>query len=84
VTTLAEDRDSWKAGGIIRRDFRHTHDGPEVPRHRRRRTKAERRGCHGKAGRAHTTVLVERSYCSVAVCSRCGKNVEYTWKRWFR
>jgi hypothetical protein len=29
---LKEDTDSWKAGGIIRRDFRHTHDGPEVAR----------------------------------------------------
>ena len=30
---ISEDTDSWKAGGVLRRDFRHTHNGPEVPIH---------------------------------------------------
>jgi hypothetical protein len=30
MATLSEDKDSWNAGGVIWRDFRHTHNGPEV------------------------------------------------------
>lgn len=30
---LKEDHDSWKASGVIKRDFRHTHNGPDVDRH---------------------------------------------------
>ena len=36
---LAEDTDSWKAGGIIRRDFRHAHGDPEVNLHGSRKKK---------------------------------------------
>ena len=40
MATLSEDTHSWKAGSIINRDARNTHNGPEVPRYR---TKAKRR-----------------------------------------
>lgn len=37
---ISEDAGSWRARGIIRRDFRHTHGDPEVPRHRSTRKKS--------------------------------------------
>lgn len=79
MTTLAEDHDSWKASGLLRRDFRHTHNGPEVPRHRRRRSKAERKLCRGKY--PHDFALVERSRAWVETCKLCGKHGGYIWKR---
>jgi hypothetical protein len=49
---VSQDSSSWKAGGVLRRDFRHSHDGPEVARHRRRRGNT-RRWCRGEIGRDH-------------------------------
>ena len=43
---ISQDTDSWKAGGILRRDFRHTHGEPEVERHRRKKAKPRRRIDH--------------------------------------
>lgn len=31
---ISQDTDSWKASGILRRDFRHTLGEPEVERHK--------------------------------------------------
>jgi hypothetical protein len=38
---ISQDTDSWKASGILRRDFRHTHNGPEVDRHKGQRKKTK-------------------------------------------
>ena len=84
MTTLAEDRDSWKAGGVIRRDFRHTLGEPEVARHRRARGKGMGKWCRRKPGREHgPPVSVTRSTrMTVDVCAACGKHVNWHWLGW--
>lgn len=63
MATLKEDHDSWAAGGIIRRDFRHTHAGPEELPHKGKRGKAKRgkryKGCPERDGGAHVYVWIE-------------------------
>lgn len=62
MATLKEDHDSWAAGGIIRRDFRHSHDGPEEMPHKKRgrdKTKKRYKGCPERDGRAHVYVWIE-------------------------
>src|SRR5688572_6444709 len=67
MATLKEDDDSWAASGIIRRDFRHSHDGPEEMPHRRKRRgkgheKPRGKGCPARKGedsRAHVYVWIE-------------------------
>jgi hypothetical protein len=58
MATLKERSDNWNARGIIRRDFRHSHDGPEVIRHRKKKNKKayKRKGCPGNNGGAHVYV----------------------------
>lgn len=85
MTTLAEDKDSWRASGILRRDFRHTHGEPEVPRHRRHRSRNSRKWCRRKVGRAHGPLVhVTRNggRSAVDVCSTCGKQVNWYWYGW--
>lgn len=80
MTTLAEDSDSWRASGLMLRDFRHTHDGPEVPRHRSK-PKHGKRWCRGKVGRAHNLVRVIGRYgYDVDTCTVCGRKVAWHWK----
>lgn len=52
---LSAERDGWHADGVIRRDFRHTHDGPEVPR----RAKNRRKNIKGCLAKGHSTCEVE-------------------------
>lgn len=62
MATLKEDHDSWAAGGIIRRDFKHSHDGPEEMPHKKRgrgKTKKHYKGCPERDGKAHVYVWVE-------------------------
>lgn len=46
---ISEDASSWRARGILCRDFRHTHDGPEVDttkvRRKKSRSKKQRPTC---------------------------------------
>lgn len=79
---LSRDPDSWKAGGVKRRDFRHTHDGPETPRHVGRR-KNGKRWCRGKLGREHTPIHRVKQYgYAVDECSVCGRVIRYYWHPW--
>jgi len=50
---LKEDSSSHRASGVIARDARHVHNGPEVPRAVRGK-KDRKRWCGGKEGREHT------------------------------
>lgn len=73
---ISQDSSSWKAGGIIRRDFRHSHDGPEVPRYRAKRQ--SNKWCRRRAGVQHNfNERFERNhgfYTEVITrCSGCGK-----------
>jgi hypothetical protein len=52
---ISSDSSSWKASGVIRRDVRASHDGPEVPRPPRA-AKDTRRWCRGIPGREHRLV----------------------------
>ena len=78
MATLSEDTHSWKAGSIINRDARNTHNGPEVPRYRK---KAKRRKtCKG--GNPHEFTKFLKHYrgwsdafdgWDVMACAVCGK-----------
>jgi hypothetical protein len=65
MATLKEDSDSWAAGGVKRRDFRHSHDGPEEIPIRGKRSKGRKpkaKGCPARVGeekKAHIYVWVE-------------------------
>ena len=78
MATLSEDSDSWKAGGIINRDARHTHNGPEAPRYRKLK---RRKTCKG--GKPHAFTKMVKHYrgwsdstdggWDVMACEICGK-----------
>lgn len=59
---ISHSKDSWSASGIIRRDFRHSNDGPEeIPARGKRSKKKERKprvGCAANNGGSHIYVWV--------------------------
>lgn len=57
---LAEDRTSWKASSVERRDFRHVANGPEVQRKRGSR-KSTKRWCKGVVSREHVEIVDRQS-----------------------
>lgn len=75
---LKENSSSWRARGVIRRDFRHAHGDPETPRRRGRR-KDTHRFCRGNPNKPHQLPAVElpdfgpNPVQRVEVeCERCG------------
>ena len=72
----------WNESSRIRKDFRHSHDGPEVPRgyravsadKKRKKKRQSRRWCRGKVGVEHEVVLVDKWGYHLANCSKCGLN----------
>lgn len=78
MATLSKDGDdSWHAGGVIRRDFRHTHNGPEVTGGPRKKSKSKR-WCKGKEGREHNFTKIKRDgwsylYRTTTCCANCSK-----------
>lgn len=88
MARISDDDSSWKASGVQHRDFRHTHNGPEVSS--RAKKKNTRKWCKGVVGREHTfNVGVAaprwnrfrdgRPMWIVDKCSTCGK--ETKWRR---
>lgn len=77
---ISRDRDSWKARGILRRDFRHSHDGPEAAPHRSK--PKPKQWCRGIEGRLHVPVFVLRTFCDQTVCDACGKVLAWHWRPW--
>ena len=78
MATLSEDPHSWKAGNIINRDARHTHDAPEVPRYRKKALK--KKLCKHQQPHRFTKLVKEYvwpwspgSGCKVLACEVCGK-----------
>ena len=82
MTTLSEDKDSWKAHGVIRRDFQHSHDGPEVTRHIGQK-KNGKKWCRGKVGREHVrgTWIIGRWGSDTLPCADCGKHIARRYNR---
>ena len=89
MARISDDASSWKAGGVQHRDFRHTHNGPEVPTRKGGR-KNTRRWCKGIVGREHTIEVgiaaprwnLFRSGAPIWIvdkCTTCGK--EFNWRR---
>lgn len=87
-----KDEDSWRYGGIKRRDFRSGHDEPEVPRHKGTK-KNTKKWCKGKKGVEHVPVLREKTYRNgkgeervmyrYNECEKCRKRLSYEWNRLF-
>jgi hypothetical protein len=86
MATLKDDSSSWKAGSLIRRDFRHAKDEPDVPKHKGRKA-SKRKWCKGKVGKEHVVSdwvpdphWPWATYLRVKMCEVCGKRLEYKWR----
>ncbi len=82
MAKISHDDDSWKASGVIRRDYRSVRNGPEVAKHGKK--KDTKKWCRGKPGQIHDikTVKYERWYFIQTVyvvdkCQRCGKEFRF-------
>lgn len=82
MATQKENPDSWKARGLIKRDFQHSHDGPEEIPHRSNKSD-KKQWCRRKEGRVHDfSEKVETQYGPKMkrvyhVCVACGKHKEW-------
>jgi len=71
----------WNESSRIRKDFRRSHDGPEVPKGHKgvakkkagtSKSQKRRRWCQGKVGKEHrVTVSIKAPYYNSAECSVC-------------
>jgi hypothetical protein len=78
-----KDDDSWSYGGVKRRDFRNSHDGPEVVgKHKK---KKDKRKCKKNKDGPHEPELVEESHgwYKIYKCIHCGKHLDYDFGRDF-
>lgn len=65
---ISRDPDSYRAEGVLRRDFRSSRGEPDVPRHvPATKRKDGRRWCRGHEGREHVAVLVPSWWRTVTV-----------------
>lgn len=82
---LSKDKTSWKAGGIIRRDFRNVKGEPEIEKpQNQRKTK---KWCKGKPGVLHIKKWVKTKSANKTYhykCQECGKIFDIWFKAdWF-
>lgn len=56
---ISQDHSSWRARGILRRDFRHTHDEPEVTKYKVKKRKKKAQEPRTKPTCKHVWVEVE-------------------------
>lgn len=83
MATLSEDDSSWRASGIIRRDFRHTKGEPEAPTRAVRGRKNTKRWCKGIVGRKHDVrTVVENPHVCGPDCSARRENGGSGYHRW--
>lgn len=87
MARISQDDDSWKAGGIKRRDFRSVRNGPEVPKHGKK--KNTKKWCRGQVGKLHDTEVkpwkslsfyrdpFNRPVWVVDKCKNCGKETNF-------
>lgn len=86
-----KDDNSWNYSGVKRRDFQHTHDGPEEMPHKKKSKKAGRK----KSRCEHSyKVIEERTWAYraghaqrmiVLHCKKCGKKqyeITYIHEEW--
>jgi len=78
---------SWRARGIVKKDARRTHAGPEVTTAVGPTKKDTKRWCKGKVGREHGFVVAvsHREFFPrlIAYCPECGKEFGcYSGHRW--
>jgi hypothetical protein len=79
---LKEDTSSYRASGVMVRDARHVHNGPEAPRGARSK-KDRKRWCGGHVGREHKPeCIVKRQWNDrvrwyVLACTTCGKELAH-------
>ena len=75
---ISEDDTSWKAGGIVRRDFRNDRGVEDTPRHKKKkkRTKNSKFEC-GRGGWHKVIYKKIYNYSDFAYphCSKCGKRL---------
>ena len=81
-----KDESSWGYGGIKRRDFRNSHDEPEVPRHKGAK-KNTKKWCKGKEGVEHVPVERIKTFTNskgevrvmyrYTECDKCSKRLSY-------
>lgn len=77
---ISHDDDSWNASGVKRRDFRHDHSSPEIPRHKGKK-KNTKKWCKGKIGVRHKFSREQKSFKFASIswswiektCTVCGK-----------
>ncbi len=72
---IKEDSNSWRAGGILKRDFKHDHSEPIARFHSNKNT---RKWCRGKVGVKHEVIwrveqgVFGRVY-KTGKCLHCGR-----------
>ena len=82
---LSKDNSSWKAQGVLRRDFRNSNSGPEVEKPLNQRN--TKKWCKGKPNISHVKKWVKRvdfkDFWNER-CEKCGKIFDY-WSNsvWF-
>jgi hypothetical protein len=87
MATLKDDNSNWKAGSLIRRDFRHVKDEPDIPKHRRKR-KNRKKWCKGREGIPHVPggwvpdPHWNYETIQVKICENCGKRTDYRYRKW--
>lgn len=82
MATQKERPGSWKARGLIKRDFQHDHSGPEELPHRSNKSHLKQ-WCRRKPGRLHDfSCIVEQQFGAetkrvYTVCIACGKHKDW-------
>ena len=90
---VSSDKTSWRAGGVLRRDFRSEKGAPELPKPRKRRHgKKCKRTCFGRPGLLHEWRYEPRPYDALTSemlppwlrwicgrCVRCGRKAYIAW-----
>lgn len=52
---------NWRYGGVARRDFRASKDGPEAPKHVRKKTKKDKLVCKQSPDKVHHFVYIDET-----------------------
>ena len=60
---LKEDNSNWKSGGIIRRDFRHSHSEPEIPKASKKKPVGSKSLCPKRDDGHHDPVAIVERRC---------------------
>lgn len=87
---IKEDSSSWGAHSVIRRDFRNSHDEPEIPGHKKKSKGSKSKYCKGRKDTEHDFSVTEevfmnnKLFYTIAKCSLCGRHGKLNFVRGFR